>query len=140
MPDLEALATDPRFVAALSAARYERFEWHEALLAVGDMEVLYLVRSVGGRFSLNLKSRSSAERERATADELELIVDFLRFLVRSDVQVVHRGDTLPPGFQIEPGAGALTLVAPDEAWRLTVPDGTAARVGLVAFAVEGRDR
>ncbi|WP_395245809.1 hypothetical protein ACGGZK_08375 [Agromyces sp. MMS24-K17] len=152
MPDIEALAADPRMVAALSAANCARFDWHEALLAVGDMEVLYLVRAVDGRYSLNLTSRSSAERELARADELELVVDYLRFLLRSDVRVVDRGDVVPPGFRIAACDRELTLIRDDDddddddddggggGWRISVPDRIGARRGLIAFAVEGRDR
>jgi hypothetical protein len=145
MPDIEALAADPRMAAALSAANYARFDRHGALLAVGDLEVLYLVRAVDGRYSLNLTSRSSAERELARADELELVVDYLRFLLRSDVQVVDRGDIVPPGFQIDGGDHELTLIHDgdgdgQDGWSISVPDGIGARRGLIAFAVEGRDR
>ncbi|QEO15132.1 hypothetical protein FLP10_12445 [Agromyces intestinalis] len=140
MPDVEELAADPRLVAALAAARCVRFDEPGALYAISDMEVANVVRARGADFVLGVQSRSSAEREVCRTDDLELIFDYLRFELRSSVHLVHRGDILPPGFEIESDPGTLTLVGPDNGWRLTVPDGIGARRGLIAFAIEGRNR
>lgn len=138
MPD-ESLPLGDRLQETLTAARFERFDVPGTLLAVGDMELLYVIRAHDDRFVLRRSSRGGQEIDVGTADEAGILLDYLRFLVHGGVYgVTSSPDEVAPGYRIDSTAERLTLVAPGDRWRLDVPDGIGARRELQAFSFDHR--
>ncbi|GAA1766679.1 hypothetical protein [Agromyces humatus] len=67
--------------AAATEARMQRFDEPGALVAVGDMEVLFTISPREGRFVVEKRDRGSESRLLASGDSIGVAASYLRFLI-----------------------------------------------------------
>lgn len=133
--------------ATAAEARMMRFDAPGAVLAVGDLEILYTISS-RDEVVVEKQDRGAAPRLEATADSLLVAVEYLRFVIHDGLRRTTAAGTgapppLPAGFSLdehEPGALILKWTGRDSAHWLQLPDRIGARRTLVYFAMSTAEK